>query len=387
LDAQQIIAREDSHSSGMYHKRQVALVRGEGTRVWDADGREYLDCTAGIGVAVLGHAHPVVVEALREQAARLVTCHELFYNDQRAALLDRLDAVTPSALDRFFLSNSGTEANEAAIKFARASTGRPEIVSAMRGYHGKTFGALSATWGKSFRTPFEPLVPGFRTVPFNRPDGIVDAISDSTAAVLVEVVQGEGGVRPATTEYLETLRTACTDRGALLIIDEVQTGFGRTGKLFAFEHHGVEPDILTLAKSVAGGVPMGVTAFGEAVGQLPKLSHTTTFGGNPLACAVADRVIAHIVSTDLPAHAAAQGRRLLDGVEALSSRRIREVRGLGLMIGIELKQPAGPAARSLMDEGILVLLAGSTVLRLLPPLVIQPDEVDRVIAALGKVLA
>ena len=387
MQPQDIIAREDRHSSGLYHKRPIALVRGKGARVWDADGREYIDCTAGIGVAVLGHAHPVVVEALAAQAGRLITVHELFYNDRRAALLERLHAVTPPSLDRFFLSNSGAEANEAAIKFARAATGRPEIVSAMRGYHGKTLGALSATWGKNYRTPFEPLVPGFRTIPFNRPEAVAVAVTDATAAVIVEVVQGEGGIRPATTEYLRAIRDACTERGTLLIIDEVQTGFGRTGILFAFEHHDVVPDILTLAKSVAGGIPMGVTAFGDTVGQLAKLSHTTTFGGNPLACAVADRVIAHIVETDLPARAATAGQRTMDAIRALGSPHVRDIRGLGLMIGIELKRPAAKTARALMDEGVLALLAGSTVLRLLPPLVIEADELDTVVAALGRVLA
>lgn len=387
MQPQDIIDREDRHSSGLYHKRPLVLVRGQGSRVWDAEGREYLDCTAGIGVAALGHAHPVVVAALQEQAGRLITCHELFYNDQRAALLDRLNAVTPASIDRFFLSSSGAEANEAAIKFARAATGRIEIVSAMRGYHGKTFGALSATWGKDYRAPFEPLVPGFRAIPFNRADTVTEAVSDATAAVIVEIVQGEGGVRPATGEFLRALRDTCTARGALLIVDEVQTGFGRTGRLFAFEHHDIVPDILTLAKSVAGGLPMGVTAFGSAIGEMPKLSHTTTFGGNPLACAVAHRVITHIVDAGLPARAAAGGARCIDALRGLSSRRIREVRGLGLMIGVELKQPAGPAARALLDAGVLVLLAGSTVLRLLPPLIIEDAELDRVVTAFGEVLA
>ena len=386
MEPKQIIEAEDQHSSGTYHKRPVVLVRGAGTRVWDIDGREYLDCTAGIGVAALGHAHPVVVEALREQASRLITCQELFYNDQRAALFKRLDAVTPSSINRFFLSNSGAEANEAAIKFARAATGRTEIVATMRGYHGKTLGALSATWGDDFRKPFEPLVPGFRTIPFNRPEAIADTISDATAAVLVEIVQGEGGVRPATEEFMQALRLTCTKHGALLVIDEVQTGFGRTGRLFAFEHHSVTPDILTLAKSVAGGLPMGVTAFGDTVGQLAKQSHTSTFGGNPLACAVAERVIAHIVAADLPNHAAAHGRHLMNTIRDLSKSQVREVRGLGLMIGIELKQPAGKIVRNLMDEGILALLAGPKVIRLLPPLVIEVSDIDQIANAFDKVL-
>ena len=382
-----VLETEDRHSSGLYHKRPLVITRGQGVRVWDRDGREYLDCTSGIGVAALGHSHPVVLDALSVQAPRLITCHELFYNDCRAALLDRLNRVTPPALHKFFLSNSGAEANEAAIKFARAATGQAEIISTMRGYHGKTMGALSATWDKKYRQPFQPLVPGFRAIAYNDSDAARDAITDTTAAVIVEVVQGEGGVRPATQEFLDTLRAACTDRGALLIIDEVQTGFGRTGRMFAFEHHGVVPDILTLAKSAAGGLPIGITAFGDSVRHLTKLSHTTTFGGNPLACAVADRVIAHLVDAGIPQHAAEQGRYLLEALRDLRSPKIREIRGLGLMVGIELKHPAGPFARALMDEGVLVLLAGSTVLRLLPPLVIETAELNRVVAAIGRVLA
>ena len=378
---------EDRYSSGLYPKRPVALVRGTGVRVWDADGREYIDCTSGIGVTALGHAHPVVLDAIHTQAERLITCHELFYNDQRAQLLARLADVTPPALHKFFLSNSGSEANEAALKFARASTGRPEIVSAMRGYHGKTMGALSATWEKKYRTPFEPLVPGFRSIPFNDTNAAEAAVGDQTAAVIIEVVQGESGVRPATREFLEGLRALCTDRGALLIIDEVQTGFGRTGRLFAVDHHDIVPDILTLAKSAAGGLPIGITAFGDTVRNLTPLSHTTTFGGNPLVCAVADRVIAYLVSASIPQRAATQGDYFLGRLRQLDSRLIRDVRGLGLMIGVELKHPAAPYARQLIDEGVLALLAGTTVLRFLPPLIIDTADIDHVVDAMARVLA
>ena len=378
---------EERHTAGTYIKRPIVVTRGAGVRLWDDEEREYIDCTSGIGVAALGHAHPVVVGAVRTQSERLITCQELFYNDARARLLALLDSITPPSLDRFFLSNSGTEANEAALKFARVSTGRAGIVSTMRGYHGKSMGALSATWEPKFREPFEPLVPGVSFIRYGDEAGAAAAISDETAAVIVEVVQGEGGVRPARPEFLAALRRLCTERGARLIVDEVQTGFGRTGRMFAIEHHDLEPDIVTMAKAAAGGLPIGITAFGPAVGALPPQSHTTTFGGNPLSCAVARAVIEFMVAENLPHHAAEMGRHAMDAIGRLGSPKIREVRGLGLMIGIELKEPAGPYVRTLMDEGVLVLLAGRTVIRLLPPLIIGRADLDLVVERLGRVLA
>ncbi len=378
---------EDRHTPGTYAKRPIVLTRGAGVRVWDDQDREYVDCTAGIGVAALGHAHPVIVEALSAQSQRLITCQELFYNDERARLLALLDSITPPSLDRFFLSNSGTEANEAALKFARVSTGRTGIVATMRGYHGKSMGSLSATWERRFREPFEPLVPGFSFIRYDDADGAAVGISDDTAAVIVEVVQGEGGVRPASPEFLAELRRLCTERGALLIVDEVQTGFGRTGKMFAYEHYGLEPDLVTMAKAAAGGLPIGITAFGPAVGTLPTQSHTSTFGGNPLSCAVARAVIDFMIAEKLARHAADMGRHLRDAVGRLESKKIREVRGLGLMIGIELKEPAGPYVERLMHDGVLVLLAGRTVIRLLPPLIIDRQDIDFVVDRLGRVLA
>lgn len=381
------IALEDQFTSGMYYKRPVVLTRGLGSRVWDVNGKEYLDCTAGIGVANLGHSHPVIVKALQEQAERLITCHELFYNDQRALLLQRLQAITPPELNKFFFCNSGTEANEAAFKFARMSTGRQEIVAFMRGYHGKTFGSLSATWESKYREPFAPLVPGFISIPYDQPEAAGRAITEKTAAVIVEVIQGEGGVRPGSTQFFCELRRLCSARGALLIFDEVQTGLGRTGRMFAFEHHNVTPDMLTLSKSIAGGVPMGVLAFGDKIKNLIKLAHTTTFGGNPLACAVARAVLDFLVAENIPSRAAELGEYFLSELRLIQSARLRQVRGKGLMIGIELKEKAGPLAQQLVDEGLLVLLAGTTVLRLLPPLTISREDIDFALSRLRRVLA
>jgi acetylornithine/LysW-gamma-L-lysine aminotransferase len=378
---------EDQFSVGVYQKRDAAIVRGRGARVWDAAGREYIDCVAGVGVANVGHCNPAVVKAIQEQASRLITCSELFYNDARAQCLERLSRITPEGIDRFFLCNSGTEAVEGAIKFARMATRRKRVVAAMRGYHGKTLGSLSATWDKKYRDPFAPLVPDFVHAPYNNAAEFEKAIDDRTAAVILEPVQGEGGVRPASPEFFQAVRKACDDRGALLIVDEIQTGFGRTGRMFACEHLGVLPDILTMAKGIAGGIPMGAIGINRRVGDLEKQSHTSTFGGNPLACAAAVAAIDYLVDQDLPKQAAEKGEYFMRRLRAIADPRIREVRGLGLMIGMELKQKAGPLAQAMLQEGVLLLLAGSTVLRFLPPLVITREEIDTVVAALTKVLA
>ena len=377
---------EDQFSVGVYQKRDLVIVRGEGARVWDEAGREYVDCVAGIGVANVGHCHPAVVAAIQSQAARLITCNEIFYNDARARVLERLDRITPEGINRFFLCNSGTEAVEGAIKFARMATGRKHIVAAMRGYHGKTLGSLSATWERKYKEPFAPLVPDFSHVPYNNAAEFEKAIDDQTAAVILEPIQGEGGVRPATAEFMQAVRRACDEKGALLIIDEIQTGFGRTGRMFACEHFGILPDILTMAKGIAGGVPMGAIGIDRRVGEIEKQSHTSTFGGNPLACAAATAAIDVLVVQDLPRHAAETGAYFVERLRAMASPRVREIRGLGLMIGIELKDKAGPVAQGLMQEGVLALLAGTTVLRFLPPLVITREQIDRVVDTLAHVL-
>lgn len=380
-------ATEDQFSVGVYQKRDVAIVRGRGARVWDEAGREYIDCVAGVGVANVGHCNPAVVRAIQDQATRLITCNELFYNDARARCLDRLNRITPEGIDRFFLCNSGTEAVEGAIKFARMATGRKRVVAAMRGYHGKTLGSLSATWDKKYRDPFAPLVPDFAHAAYNDAAEFEKAIDGQTAAVILEPVQGEGGVRPASAEFFRAVRKACDEQGALFVIDEIQTGFGRTGRMFACEHYGVLPDILTMAKGIAGGIPMGAIGIDRRVGELEKQSHTSTFGGNPLACAAAAATMDFIVEHDLPKEAAQKGEYFIDRLRGIGSPRIREIRGLGLMIGVEMKERAGAIAQAMLHEGVLVLLAGTTVLRFLPPLVITREEIDIVVSALAMVLA
>lgn len=381
-----IFQQEDQFGSGVYGKRDVAIVRGEGTTVWDENGRSYLDCAAGIGVANVGHCHPQVVAAITAQANQLITCQEMFYNDQRAQFQARLAAVLPGYLDRVYLCNSGAEAVEAAIKFARLSTGRPGIVAAMRGFHGRTLGALSATHNKKYRQPFEPLVSQFNHVPFGNIERLDAAITEQTAALILEIVQGEGGVRLADPAYFQEASRLCRERGALLILDEVQTGYGRTGKLFACEQYNLVPDLLCLGKAMAGGLPMGAVGIGPRVQNLAPGLHGSTFGGNPLACAVGTAVLDIFQQTDLATRAATLGEQFRQQVEALNLPLVREVRGLGLLIGIELRQRAMPYVQALMEEGIIALTAGSTVIRLLPPLTITSEELDRVVAALEKVL-
>jgi acetylornithine/LysW-gamma-L-lysine aminotransferase len=371
----------------VYPKRPLAIVRGAGACLWDADGREYIDCTGAQGAANLGHAHPEIVAAISRQAATLISCPEIFYNDRRAEALAGLANVAPAGMDRAFLCNSGTEAVETAIKFARLATGRPGIIAAMRGFHGRTMGALSATWTPAYREPFEPLVPGFCHVPYNDAAALDAAVGPETAAVLLEVVQGEGGVHPAAPGYLEQARAWCDARGALLILDEVQTGFGRTGAFFACERYRVTPDLLAIAKSMAGGLPMGACIIGPRVASaITPMTHGSTFGGNPLACAAAIAAIEIIRRDRLAERADRLGEALLARLRALSSPQIREVRGVGLMVGIELRTKVTPVLQRLQARGVLALPAGGTVLRLLPPLVIEETDLDVVVDAIADSL-
>ncbi len=379
-------ALEDRYALPLYPKRDVTLVRGSGALLYDAAGREYVDCAAGIGVANVGHCHPRVVAAINEQAQKLITCANVFYNDTRSRLLQVLVDVAADNLTRAFLCNSGAEAIEAALKFSRLHTHRPNFVTAMRGFHGRTMGAVSATFTKKYREPFEPLIPGFQYVPLNRIDRLDAAVDDQTAAVLLEPVQGEGGVNLADTEYLASARRLCDERGALLIFDEIQTGFCRTGRFFAYEHFDVAPDILVLAKAIAGGLPMGATLLRDGISVAPG-QHGSTFGGNPLACAAALAAIDVMQQEHLADRAARSGEYFERKFRSRELPRVRELRRLGLMIGIELKEKVQPVLEALLAHGVLALPAGATVLRLLPPLVIEEAQLDRAVEALHAVLS
>ncbi len=385
LNAKEIIDIETKHSAGTYAKQPLVIVRGKGASLFDADGVEYLDCASGHGVANLGHAHPKVAEAIYQQASTLITLFETFPNDKRAEVTKKLTSLV-EGLDRVFLCNSGTESVEAAFKFARLSTGRKNIVAAMRAFHGRTYGSLSATFNKKYRDGFEPLVPGFSHVAFNNIEALENAVTDETAAVILEVIQGEGGVYPASPDYIQAARRICDERGALLIVDEIQTGFGRTGKMFAIQHFGITPDLLTCAKSLAGGVPMGAALIGQKVKNLTPGVHGSTFGGNPLACAAAIAALTVMEEEDLPGQALEKGAYLMDKLKQIESPLIREVRGMGLMIGIELKQKVAPLIKALQEKKIIALNAGMTVIRLLPPLVIRYEQIDHLVNVLTEVL-
>ncbi|MFQ6084911.1 MAG: aspartate aminotransferase family protein [Candidatus Bathyarchaeia archaeon] len=378
---------ESNHTSKTIVKRPVIIVGGRGAVVWDPQGKEYIDCIGGHGVCNVGHCHPKVIEAIEKQVRRLIHIPDSLYNDARATFLQKLIGITPGELTSVFLTNSGTESVECALKIARRYTGKHGIIATIRGFHGRTLGSLSATWKPEYRKPFEPLVPGFTHVKFGDVGSIEEVISEDTAAVIIEPVQGEGGVHIAPNGYLKGVREICDDHGILLIFDEIQTGFGRTGKMFALEHWGIVPDILCLAKGIAGGFPMGATvAKEEVMDSLRPLEHGNTFGGNPLACAAATASIDAIIEEKLAERAAKLGRKLLRDLSTLQKEHelIREVRGLGLMIGVELRVPVKDAVRSATERGLLVLSAGLNVIRLLPPLVITENQLDRAITILGE---
>ena len=376
---------EHQHDLGLYPKRPIALVRGEGARVWDEHGRMYIDCVSGNGVANIGHAHPAIVDAIHRQAQQLITCPGIFYNDVRAAFMAKLVSIAPAGLNRVFLCNSGAESVEAAIKFARYTTGKPEIICAHHGFHGRTLGALSATHNPAYHRGFEPLVPGFIHVPFNDINALRERISGQTAGVLLEIVQGEGGVHVGDGEYFRQVQQLCRERGVLLIIDEVQTGFCRTGSMFACQQYHLEPDILCLAKAIAGGLPMGAVLCRDTI-QLSPGAHGSTFGGNPLVCAAGLAAIEVMLGEDLARQAREKGDYLVTRLQEQNIRLVRDIRHLGLMVGIELRKRVTPYIKALMAEGVLALPAGKTVLRLLPPLVITYVDIDRVVEALSNVL-
>jgi len=376
---------EERYELPVYPRRDIVLVRGKAAKLYDEEGREYIDCASNVGVSNIGHADESVAKAIYEQYLTLGNCYAMFYNPVRARLAEKLISLAPGRLKKVFFCNSGAEAVEGAIKFARASTGKTGIIAAMRGFHGKTFGALAATWGPEYQKPFEPMLVGITHVPYNNFAKLKESVTKDTAAVILEPVQGEGGVRVGDKGFFREVRALCDSQGVLFIMDEVQTGFGRTGTLFACEQF-VEPDLLCVAKSLAGGIPMGAVLCSEAV-NVPVKSHTSTFGGNPIACAAALATLDVIQKQGLAEKARTLGNHFMDGLKAIGSDKIREVRGLGLMIGIELKEKAGPYVQALMEKGVIVLLAGANVIRLLPPLVITKEEIDQALKALQEVLS
>lgn len=375
----------------VYFRYPVAIVKGSGAILWDSEGKRYIDLMGGYGVAIVGHSNPKVIEAIREQLDRLTICHPSLYNDARASLLEKLITVAPDGLEKVYLCSSGAEAVEAAIKMAKKYTGRSKLVSTVGGFHGKTLGALSLTWNPKYREPFKDLlIKNVEFVPYGNLEKAEAVVDENTIAFIVEPIQGEGGVRIPPDNYLKGLRDLCDRKGSLLIIDEIQTGLGRTGVMWACQHWNVKPDIMCIGKGLAGGIPMGAVLAREDVGSSLKLGeHTSTFGGNPIACAAASAVIDLIVSEKLPERARKIGEVFERELEKLKQNHplsVREVRGLGLMRAAELRFDVRDVIIKSLENGVITLYSGRNILRFLPPLVIEEQQILEASRILDHVL-
>ncbi len=390
MTTEQTIALTQQYLMPTYRRAPVAFSHGEGVWLVDLEGKRYLDFIAGIAVSALGHAHPVLVAAIQAQAARMLHVSNLYHIAEQARLAQWL--VEHSACDRAFFCNSGAEANEAAIKLSRKwgrrdGANRHEIIVAHQSFHGRTMATLAATMQPKYQEAFSPLPPGFVPVPFNDLEAARAAVTDHTCAVLLEPIQGESGIQPATHEYLTGVRGLCDERGLLLMLDEVQTGIGRTGTLFAYEQYGIVPDVLTLAKGLGGGFPIGAMLARESAVAFAPGDHGSTFGGNPLACAAALAVLEVVSGERLAERAAAMGAVLAAGLQALVARGLaKAVRGRGLLLALELNGEAAPVVDACRGAGLLVNAVAPTALRFAPPLVVQQSEIGQALEILGRVL-
>jgi acetylornithine/N-succinyldiaminopimelate aminotransferase len=383
----------DKVMANTYKRFPIVITRGKGCNLWDAEGKQYTDFVSGIAVCNLGHAHPRVAAALSKQAEILLHVSNLYYTGPQTELAVKL--TENSFADRVFFCNSGAEANEAAIKLARkhfkdkGQIGRYRIISMEQSFHGRTMATLSATGQEKIRKGFEPLLEGFDHIPFNDIGAMRKAISPSTCAVLLEPIQGEGGVRCPDPEYLESVRRLCDERDVLLIFDEIQTGMGRTGKLFAYEHFGVEPDIMTLAKALANGLPIGAMLATEAVAEaFGPGSHASTFGGTPIVTAASLEVVKILMEENVVHHCAKMGDYFKERLSWLKSRRhsIADIRGMGLLLGMKLKIEGEPVVKSCMEKGFLINCIQGNILRFVPPLIIEEEDIDALVACLDEVV-
>lgn len=387
----EIVEKSDTFVLGTYVRAPFVLERGAGMSVYDTDGRAYLDFGAGISVNNLGHCDPGIAAAIAEQAAQLSHVCNLYHHAPQAELAEAL--CQTSFADKVYFANSGAEAIEAAIKFARKyalvnhGPGKTGIVAFEGAFHGRTAGALALTPKERYQAPFRPLMPGVTYAPFNDCDAAIDAIGPDTCAVFVEPIQGEGGIHLADPVFLRALRDACDQVGALLVFDEIQCGVGRTGTLWAYEQTGVTPDLLTAAKALGGGLPIGVTLLTDRVAAaLEPGDHGSTFAGGPVVCRAALEVLARVRDVAFLAHVREMGALLLERLGALESPHIRDIRGQGLMIGVELDIEAARIIEAGWARGVLLLNAGTHVLRLLPPLIVEPEHIEQLISALSDIL-
>jgi len=386
MDFEEIKKLDEKYVLSTYNRYPLALTKGKGCWVWDTEGKKYLDMIAGVASCSLGHSHPALVKAISEQSKKLIHISNLYYNEPQATFAKMLNDLSGMRTKAFF-GNSGAEANEAAIKISRKYTGKREIIAMSNSFHGRTMGSLAITDKKKYQKPFEPLMPETQIVEYGNIDALRHGVNDNTAAIFVEMIQGEGGVKfpcgdlKGTIEYYKQIRELCDERGVLMVVDEVQTGTGRTGKFFAFQYTGVKPDIITVAKGIAGGFPMGVTLLKEEVsGCIVPGDHGSTFGGGPLGCAVGIATLGTIIKDKLAENAAKMGSRLLDGLD------FGKARGLGLMIGLETgsKEKAQSVMKEMRSRGILVNVTSESVIRLVPPLIISKGEIDTAVENLSE---
>jgi acetylornithine/LysW-gamma-L-lysine aminotransferase len=374
-------------SGFIFSEKPIRIDRGEGAYLYDTNGNEYLDFGASYACTPVGHCHPEVVDAATTQLEDLFYVQASYPHAARTALYEQLADVAPVDVDNVWLCNSGTEANEAALKFARHATGRSKIIATKRGFHGRTMGSLAATWKDKYKKGFGPLAQDFEFVEYGDSEAMAEAVDDDTAAVIIEPLQGEGGINPVSTEYLQSVRVQTATSGAALILDEIQTGLGRTGELWAADKYDVVPDVLTTAKGLASGLPMGATLCRDWIAE-DSGNHGSTFSGGPVVSAAAGATLDVLERESLPTHAAEMGEYIREEVESRLSDDVREVRGHGLMIGIEVRRGSNRLLRDLaIDHGVLALPAGRTVLRLLPPLTIEREHADELLDALEAVIA
>ncbi len=380
---------EDQFMGNIYQRFPVTVERGLGTHVWDTNGKEYIDCMGGYGVALVGHCNPRVVRAIKAQLDKIITVHSSLYNKTREQFLESLIKIAPKNLTQVYLNNSGTEAVEAAIKFARKFTGKTGMVAMNGSYHGKSFGSLSLTFSQKYRKPFEPLVEKVSFSPFGNIEALRSTVNSDTAFVIIEPIQGESGIHVAPDGFLQDVRKLCNEKGILLIFDEIQSGLGRTGKMWAGQHWETTPDIMCLAKGIAGGVPMGATLVRQDIlACISKGEQSSTFGGNPLSCAAGIATIEALTQDGLVENAAKMGKLFREGLERLKEKHkiIREVRGKGLMIGVEIKFEVKDILFDGITNSLLLLYSGKNILRLLPPLVISESDITKALETLDVIL-
>ena len=380
---------EDQYMGNIYQRFPVTIERGLGAHVWDKDGKEYIDCMGGYGVALVGHCNPRVVKAIKAQLGKIITVHSSLYNKTREEFLEKLIKISPKNLSQVYLNNSGTEAVEAAIKFARKFTGKKKMVAMNGSYHGKSLGALSVTFNQKYRKAFEPLVDTVNFSSFGDIEALRSVVDSDTGMIILEPIQGESGIIVAPDGFLQEVRKLCDEKGIVLVFDEIQAGLGRTGKMWASQHWDTVPDIMCLAKGIAGGVPMGATLVRpDILATISKGEQSSTFGGNPLSCAAGIGAIDALVEDKLVENAEKNGKIFREGLEKLKEKHkiIREIRGKGLMIGVEMKFEVKDILFDGIANNLLLLYSGKNILRLLPPLVISESDINKALETLDIIL-